>query len=90
MTQQRREASSASDSGRGRTVACTMLSDQIGTDQIRKSCSCRTGDPEEGGRVQGQSTMLSALQRRCSVAVAVNNQSYVASSQLSQDPPGPY
>lgn len=33
MTQQRREASSASDSGRGRTVACTMLSGQFGSDQ---------------------------------------------------------
>lgn len=63
MTLQRREASSASDSDLERTVACTMLSDQIGADQIRNSCKSTIRNPEEGGRVQGQSTMLSALQR---------------------------
>lgn len=73
MTQQRREASSASDSGRHRTVACTMLSGQVGSDQEKLQMQVPYGNPEEGGRVQGQSTMLSALQRRCSVAVAVNN-----------------
>lgn len=41
MTPQRREASSASDSDLERTVACTMLSDQIGADQIRNSCKYR-------------------------------------------------
>lgn len=74
MTQQRRERLARRLTLDG-AVQWRVLCYQIKSGRIRKSCSCRTGVLREGGRVQvqGQSTMLSALQRRCSVAVAVNN-----------------
>lgn len=62
MTQQRREASSASDSGRGRTVACTMLSDQIGLDQ--EKLQLPYGILKKGGGCKGSVSVQ--CYRRCS------------------------
>lgn len=59
---------------------CTMLSDRSGY-------LPSTGrDPKDGGRVHGQSTRLSTLQQEVQCC-GCGEQSYVASSQLLQDPP---
>lgn len=85
MTQQRRERLARRLTLDG-AVQWHVLCYQVEPGRIRKSCSCRTGVLEEGGRVQGQrqSTMLSALQ-----CCGCGEQSYVASSQLSKKPPDP-
>lgn len=73
MTPQRREASSASDSDLERTVACTMLSDQIGADQIRNSCKSTIRILRKGGGCKGKVQCYRRCNGVCSDAVAVNN-----------------
>lgn len=83
MTQQRRERLARRLTlGRRvqRQVLCYQVDNRVGSGKAARPVRSPVG----GGRVQGQSTMLSALQRRCSVAVC-GEQSYVASSQLPID-----